>query len=711
MSEGINFDITAQDKTAAGVQSAVSNISKLAGIGKDAAEAVGGASEAGVAGLAKWAQVAAVAGTVITTVITTTKKAYEFSKEGAQLDRLQTSFSNVASSYGTSSNAILLSMRAASRGTIADTDIMMAANRAMLLGVSTNADELGKITEVAIARGKAMGLTSAEAIDRVYTGIGRLSPKILDDLGIVTNATQKYEEYAKAHGIAASAIDDMTKREIIKKAIIEGSSDLVKKSADDDAASYERIQAAWTNYQNSLKLQMAGTFTAPNNFIAGILQNAANAQNASLNYGNYLKNFAGTTAPVQVRGMQESQQDRANRFQAMMNRASAMTSGLKSQYGISDGRNTPEQFAAGKKSEGAGGFAQDMQMSLEGGLALTDMTAKYSAKTAELNTKLAEEQATLADLARRGYPETSDKVTEHTDKVNALRQAITDNNAAQVSSQKDYAMSVLKAKDASVEQQMAFAVASGKITQGAANQELAQQRIADAFISGSVSATAYATQIAAVMKKVQNMDGKHANAYIDVWIREHNLGANAAATQNTAVVKHEGQQNGQITGRALGGMLNMNGWTLVGDRPGGVLTPYSELISPWGYVYDAKMTKKLIESGAVQTMNSRAQSGEIGGYSSRGKSTKSSPFVRAKGAVRQGSHAATAGSLDIATASVDSGSGTQSAAQQMQVQMQQQAINATMENTSTLNEILSVLKVDNPRAIGKEVGNKLAKFS
>ena len=43
--------------------------------------------------------------------------------------------------------------------------------------------------------------------------------------------------------------------------------------------------------------------------------------------------------------------------------------------------------------------------------------------------------------------------------------------------------------------------------------------------------------------------------------------------------------------------------------------------------------------------------------------------------------------------------------------MQQQAINATMENTSTLNEILSVLKVDNPRAIGKEVGNKLAKFS
>ena len=721
MSEGINFDITASDKTAAGVNSAVNNIQKLAGVGANAAESVGGATEAGAAGLMKWAQAAAIAGTVVTAVISNSKKAYQFSKEGAQLERLQDSFSNVAKSYGTSSNAILMSMRSASRGTIADTDIMLAANRAMLLGVSTNADELGKITEVAIARGKAMGLTSAEAIDRVYTGIGRLSPKILDDLGIVTNATQRYEEYAKAHGIAASAIDDITKRETIKQAIIEGSSELVKNSADDDAASYERITAAWTNYQNALKLSMAGTFTAPNNFVAGILQNAANSTNASLNYGSYLKNYAGTTGPVQTRGMQESFQDRANRFQAMMNRASVMTTGLKAQYGIADGRNTPEQFAAGKKSEAfSGGFAQDMQMSLEGGIALTDMTAKYSAKTSELNAKLAEEQAKLDDLARRGYPATSDKVQEQTDKVNTLKQAIVQNNAAQIKSQKEYASSVLKAKNATTEQQLAFAVASGQITQGAANQEVAQQKLADAFMTGGISATTYASQIAAVMKKVSMMDGKHANAYIDIWIREHGADQVTSggffANKDTASTKNDSKGSGQISGRAGGGMLS-SGWTLVGDRPGGVLTPYSELISPWGYVYDAKMTKKLIDSGAVSVINSRAQSGDIGGYSSgngisvgqsRGAAAARS-FSRSKS--QRGAGKAATATIGGGSEMAQTDSGTGNSPQQVQMQMQQQAIQATMENTSTLNEILSVLKADNPRAIGKAVGQQLAKFS
>ena len=124
------------------------------------------------------------------------------------------------------------------------------------------------------------------------------------------------------------------------------------------------------------------------------------------------------------------------------------------------------------------------------------------------------------------------------------------------------------------------------------------------------------------------------------------------------------------------------------------------------------MTKKLIESGAVQTMNSRAQSGEIGGYSSRGKiTTKSSPFVRAKGAVRRGGVVATSGNMDIATASVDTGGGMSQSAQQIQMQMQQEAIAATAANTDVLNQMLNVLESKLARDIGTQVGNKLAKFS
>ena len=740
MSEGINFDITAQDKTAAAVASATSNIQKLAGAGDmyaNSAQEIAGmnqqfystqtqvnnslldASKAWKAQLSPLTQFRSAITTTmglvgsVAAVGYTIKKAWDFSEQGASVIRLQTSFDSVARSYNANSTEILSSMRAASRGTIADTDLMLAANRAMLLGVSTNADELGKITEVAIARGRAMGLTSAEAIDRVYTGIGRLSPKILDDLGIITNATQRYEDYAKAHDTTASALDDFTKREIIKQAIISSSADLVKGYTADQASSYEQLTAAWTNYSNGLKMTAAGSFMGVNGGFAGLLNSAAANAQKSVSFNDYVNRFSGGMSYTKDTGYGRSYQVNliknqrdaaayAERFSRTIAKGQATTAFYQQQGAATDTQNAPK-----------GGFTQDMQMSLEGGLALTDMTAKYSAKTAELNAKLAEEQATLADLARRGYPETSDKVTEHTDKVNALRQAITNNNAAQVASQKEYALSVLKSKEASIQQQMAFAVASGQITQGAANQEAAQQKLADAFISGGISAVDYASQLATVMSKIKNMDGKRANAFIDIWIREHTIGATYGGGffngRDTATVKNEGKNDGtHAAARAGGGMLS--GWTLVGDRPGGVLTPYSELISPWGYVYDAKMTKKLIESGAVQTMSSRAQSGEIGGYSNVSRASRMRPSAAVSKSARRGGGGAiataTVGSLDASTP-VAENNNSQIAIQQMQ--MQQQAIQAAQANTQVLNEMLTAL-LELPRPIAKGVAYEVAKL-
>lgn len=62
---------------------------------------------------------------------------------------------------------------------------------------------------------------------------------------------------------------------------------------------------------------------------------------------------------------------------------------------------------------------------------------------------------------------------------------------------------------------------------------------------------------------------------------------------------------------AAGGQMQAGAWHLVGDAPGGALTPYSELISPSGYVFPADVTKHLLSSGLLGNVISRVAGGNI----------------------------------------------------------------------------------------------------
>jgi len=109
----------------------------------------------------------------------------ELAKLGEQSIRTRKSFEEVARQAGGSSDEILASLTKASQGSIAQTDLMLSANNAMMLGLGANADQLGKLMQVAAFRGQAMGLTTTQAFSDMVRGIGRKSPLILDNLGIV----------------------------------------------------------------------------------------------------------------------------------------------------------------------------------------------------------------------------------------------------------------------------------------------------------------------------------------------------------------------------------------------------------------------------------------------------------------------------------------------------------------------------------------------
>lgn len=143
------------------------------------------------------------------------------------------------SSSGNADN-IIKKLREVSLGTIDNKNIMLSANKAIALGVTKDIGKMANLLEVARVKGKKFGLDTATAFNDIVTGIGRGSPLILDNLGIITKG---WAEEAKAAGVAMDA------QFILNKVLEEGAVELSKTGASALTAA-ERTQRFTANMKN-----------------------------------------------------------------------------------------------------------------------------------------------------------------------------------------------------------------------------------------------------------------------------------------------------------------------------------------------------------------------------------------------------------------------------------------------------------------------------
>ena len=111
------------------------------------------------------------------------KKAFDISKEAL---RFQQAMTAARRQFGVDTDYLLQKLKAVSGGTISNANLIEAANRAMALNVTRDIGKMAKLLEVARVRAKAMGIDTTQAFNDIVTGIGRQSPLILDNLGIIT---------------------------------------------------------------------------------------------------------------------------------------------------------------------------------------------------------------------------------------------------------------------------------------------------------------------------------------------------------------------------------------------------------------------------------------------------------------------------------------------------------------------------------------------
>lgn len=170
-------------------------------------------------------------------VIKLEQLAVEMGQVGAQAERMEQSFRSLA---GSDATRMLEELRETSRGTISDMNLMTAANRAMMLGVTQDTETMTRLMEIAMVRGRAMGLSTQQAFSDLVTGLGRASPMILDNLGIVTGGERTFSEYAATLGKTADELTEVEKKQALLNKVMQESNET---AVPDAMEAFERYAA------------------------------------------------------------------------------------------------------------------------------------------------------------------------------------------------------------------------------------------------------------------------------------------------------------------------------------------------------------------------------------------------------------------------------------------------------------------------------------
>lgn len=180
--------------------------------------------------------------------------AVDMARVSANVQMVEASFNRLSGTIDVSGASMLASLRAVSSGMIADSDLMLAANKALVLGVAENANEMAHLLQVAIARGAEVGLAPTQAFSDLVSGLGRGQAEILDNLGIVLDANAAYKQYAASINTTVEALTKEQRTRALVNAVMAATPDALRQAAaagDSAAAAFARWDAATKNFSET----------------------------------------------------------------------------------------------------------------------------------------------------------------------------------------------------------------------------------------------------------------------------------------------------------------------------------------------------------------------------------------------------------------------------------------------------------------------------
>ena len=182
----------------------------------------------------------------------------------AQVDTLTDSMKQLEIVSGNSVRAVARDLQEASGFGLDFADSMRSTSLALSAGFDTTAiTELGEVARnAAVSLGRPMG----DALDRIFRGVIKVEPELLDEIGLFVRVKDASAKYASELGIAASELTEFQKRQAFANEAIRQGQEKFEDFSEIPTDPYSQLAAAFSD--------IAQNFTSILNSVVGPLLSA-----------------------------------------------------------------------------------------------------------------------------------------------------------------------------------------------------------------------------------------------------------------------------------------------------------------------------------------------------------------------------------------------------------------------------------------------------
>jgi len=223
----------------------------------------------------------------------------QFSRNAANIEPMRIAFNNLQGSVDGSTVA-MQKLRQATNGTMSEMELLQQANNAMILGITTNSDEMAKMFDMAQRLGEALGIDTRRSVESLITGIGRQSRLMLDNIGIIVDTTKAYEKFAQANQKTVPQLTDLEKKQAFFNATLEAAEkklNRVGKETDTPIKAFNRLNATIENFTTKIGEDLLNTLTPLINIITLFAERLQN-----VDFSRLLRSLASLTLAIKFAG-------------------------------------------------------------------------------------------------------------------------------------------------------------------------------------------------------------------------------------------------------------------------------------------------------------------------------------------------------------------------------------------------------------------------
>ena len=309
-------------------------------VSKDVKDVGGAAETAGKSAKSSSVNLATL-GAALGAVTVAAVATYKALKEGAALELSRTQFDNLAGSINTTADALLGKMREATKGMIADSELIASGAQIISLGLAKTDDD---VTRLAAAVG-TLGLD----MQQVIMTFANNSVMRLDALGLSVEDVTKKAEQLKAEGFTGDAFDEAVLIGLEEKMRLLGD------TSETSAGKIATFEASWKNLADGMKLWLVDAAMPTIDALTTIMNVNQNA--ASTIDGIVDANIAGASSAADIVTQYKKVTEQLNRYGGLAAAITGTTDDLQRQQqklasALVDVSSSGDEYIAAMKEMG-----------------------------------------------------------------------------------------------------------------------------------------------------------------------------------------------------------------------------------------------------------------------------------------------------------------------------------------------------------------------